>query len=63
MYQDYEDIKKVCVQCKNDFDWTAGEQFFINRLKEEEKIPSVIEPKRCPDCRKKKKERFEKRSS
>ena len=61
MYQDYQDIEKICVQCKRQFVWSAGEQHFINRLHEEGKIQSVTEPKRCPDCRKQKRERFENR--
>ncbi len=62
MYQGYKNIEKTCVQCKRDFVWTAGEQHFINRLHEEGKIQSVTKPKRCPDCRKQKRERFENRS-
>lgn len=61
MYQNYQDIEKTCVQCKRQFVWTTGEQHFINRLHEEDKIQSVTEPKRCPDCRKQKRERFENR--
>lgn len=56
----YQDIEKTCVQCSSPFTWTAGEQRFMNRLHEEGKIQSVSEPKRCPDCRAKKKERFDK---
>ena len=55
----FQDVSKQCVACKANFIWTAGEQKFINRLYDEGKITAVIEPKRCPDCRKKKKEKFE----
>lgn len=62
MYQNkYQDIKKVCVQCNEEFIWTGGEQKFMNQLFEEGKIKAVIEPKRCPDCRKEKKARFDNR--
>jgi len=55
----YQDIKKTCVQCDSLFIWTAGEQRFMNQLHEEGKIQSVSEPKHCPDCRTKKKARFD----
>ena len=57
----YQEIKKICVQCKEEFVWTEGEQRFMNRLFEEGKIQKVVEPKRCPDCRKEKRKRFENR--
>jgi hypothetical protein len=58
----YQDIEKTCV-CGKGFIWTSGEQLFMNRLYEEGKIKEIVEPKRCPDCRKKKKERYEQRQN
>lgn len=37
--------------CGKEFIWTAGEQEFLDDLKNQGKIPNVITPKRCPDCR------------
>ncbi len=54
----YQDIEKICVQCKRQFTWTSGEQIFINQLHDEGKIQSVTKPKRCLDCRKQRKEQF-----
>lgn len=59
----YQDIQKQCVECGSNFDWSIGEQKFVNRLHEEGKIQSIVEPKRCADCRKKKRERFERHDS
>jgi hypothetical protein len=58
----YQDIQITCV-CGKEFDWTAGEQKFMNRLYEEGKVQSVVQPKRCPDCRIEKKKRFEAREN
>lgn len=58
----FQDIEKTCVECGAGFIWTAGEQKFMNRLYDEGKVQSVIEPKRCPACRAKKKERLERRN-
>ena len=55
----YQDINLKCVECKSDFEWSAGEQKFINCLYEEGKVKGIIEPKRCPDCRQNKKKRYE----
>lgn len=55
----YEDITKPCVSCKREFTWTAGEQSFMNDLKEKGKIEDVIEPKRCKPCRDKAKAKRE----
>jgi hypothetical protein len=58
----FEDINLVCL-CGKPFVWTAGEQKFINELKEagklDEEMPDgsvkageVKPPRRCLDCRK-----------
>ena len=52
--EQYQDINLTCV-CNSPFVWTRGEQLFINKLKDEGKIPSVQTPRRCLDCRAKKK--------
>ena len=49
----------TCSQCKKQFIWTVGEQKFIHKLYEDGKIEGVVEPKRCPECRQKKKERYD----
>jgi hypothetical protein len=60
-----QDKELVCVnpKCGDTFVWTAGEQNFMQNLLEQGKIDVVVEPKRCPDCRRAKKERFEKKNN
>lgn len=55
MENQYQDIELTCL-CGMPFIWTSGEQKFINDLLESGKIPSVQTPKRCLECRKKRKE-------
>jgi hypothetical protein len=55
----FTDKKLTCVECRKDFDWTVGEQKFMHKLYEKGSIQSVVEPKRCPDCRQKKKARYD----
>ena len=43
----YEDKTLVCQECGKEFTWTAGEQEFYAAK------GFTNEPKRCPDCRKK----------
>ena len=53
------DITLVCVNPKCDnpnFLWTDGEQKFMQRLLEEGKIDTIVEPRRCANCRKKRKD-------
>lgn len=45
----YEDITLQCKDCGNDFTFTGGERAFYEKN-------GFSQPKRCPDCRKKKKE-------
>ena len=42
---DFQDKQLVCVECGKEFTFTAGEQEFY------EKKGFENEPKRCPDCR------------
>lgn len=56
MNTEYEDKNLTCVLCTNPFTWTSGEQSFLNDLKKEGKINSIMIPKRCAPCRQKKKE-------
>ncbi|HEC32783.1 MAG TPA: cytochrome C551 [Candidatus Kaiserbacteria bacterium] len=56
---DYNDVDLICI-CGKSFIWLAGEQEFINNLFANGKIKEIIEPKRCPACRKKKKDHFNK---
>jgi len=46
----YQDIDLTCL-CGQDFVWTRGEQEFMDSLFEQGKIKSVIQPKRCENCR------------
>jgi len=46
----YPDKTLVCVDCARTFTWTAGEQEYFAEKGFTEP------PKRCPDCRRKKKE-------
>lgn len=61
-HMEYQDIELTCQEknCGKTFLFTAGEQDFMNGLMEDGKIQSVTAPKRCEDCRAKKRERFEK---
>ena len=52
---EYKELDLVCVGCGMGFVWTSGEQKFMNALLNEGKIQKVIQPKRCPACRMKKK--------
>lgn len=45
-----EDKEINCIDCKENFWLTGGEQDFFDRK-------GFQQPKRCPDCRRKKKER------
>ena len=51
----YEDQKLVCEECGAEFIFTAGEQEFYA----EKGLTNV--PKRCPDCRKARKQRNRKK--
>ena len=54
----FNDIELRCVQCESPFTWSKGEQEFMNDLLEKGKINEVNTPKRCKECRaKKRKER------
>jgi hypothetical protein len=60
----YSDVRIVCRDCGQEFVWTGGEQSFVQRLIDEGKKwrsgEEIVfaEPKRCPGCRAKKKEKF-----
>jgi hypothetical protein len=41
----YHDIKIECVNCQNEFYFTAGEQKFYEKMK-------FVTPRRCAACRK-----------
>ena len=63
---EYEDMEVVC-RCGVPFVWTQGEQSFLQSLVEEEKVNkdgspvTFTKPKRCEDCRRKKREEREKK--
>ncbi|MBA7570369.1 hypothetical protein ES708_12118 [subsurface metagenome] len=45
----FQDKQKTCVDCGAPFIFTRGEQrYFASK-------PGLVEPKRCPDCRLKRK--------
>jgi hypothetical protein len=53
----YSDVCITC-RCGKDFIWTGGEQSFMHDLVEDGKIQEFTQPKRCPECRAKKKARY-----
>lgn len=71
MYTEFQDKKLKCQQptCLEEFIWTAGEQAFMERLKENGKLDSVKDgvvtpgsvrtPKNCPACREKRRAHME----
>lgn len=59
MNTNYQDKEIVCALCGMNFVWTSGEQSFLNDLKDAGKIQFVVSPKRCPDCRRIRKEEQE----
>ena len=56
MNTDYQDKELVCALCNERFIFTSGEQSFLNDLKDKGKISFVVQPKRCPACRQKRRE-------
>ena len=53
----YEDKELTCKDCNTQFIFTAGEQAFYASKTDKQTGEPFTEPKRCPDCRKKKKAR------
>jgi len=62
----FQDRELKCLLCGEPFIWTSGEQVFITDLCQKGKLDEkrqdgsirtgkVVEPKRCKDCRMKKK--------
>ena len=54
----YQD-KEIQCECGEYFVWTKGEQKFMNRLLQQGKVKKVTEPKRCKECRIKKRAKFD----
>jgi len=46
----------ICIDCKNVFIFSDGEQAFLAQLAQEGKIEQVVPPKRCPACRRQRKD-------
>lgn len=63
MNENYDSLVDLTIRCECGelFVWTMGEQIFLTELVEEGKMKEVISPKRCPECRAKKKARFAER--
>lgn len=67
MDNEYEDVKFSCVGCGSQVRWTAGEQKFLQNLIDDGKTNqdgtpiTFTQPKRCKECRIKRKEEMEKR--
>ena len=63
---EYADVALSCAFCGDHFIWTEGEQLFIKALvdagkKNRDGTPVVFNtPRRCADCRRKKREMFKK---
>lgn len=51
-YVNFEDRTLECIDCRDAFLFSAGEQKFYDER-------NLSEPKRCPACREKKKKRIE----
>ena len=66
--QQYEDLALSCKFCGDHFIWTAGEQDFIQRLIDAGKrnkdgtLIVFAQPKRCIECRLKKRKMMEARN-
>jgi len=41
----------LCLECRKPFEFSDKEREYLTQLVEEKKLPEVIEPKRCVDCR------------
>lgn len=57
-----KDIELTCANPKcpePQFVWSVGEQRFMEKLLQSGKIDEIIAPRRCPDCRKARKEYLE----
>lgn len=50
---EFEDASIMCIDCSNEFVWTAGEQSFFHDKN------LLNPPKRCKDCKKEKNRRLE----
>ena len=48
---EFNDIKIICRDCGNEFIWSVGQQEFMYKLLDDEKITEVRTPRRCPDCK------------
>ena len=57
MHPTYEEREVIC-GCGKTFQWTVGQQKFMNSLLQSNKIKKVAPPKRCEDCRELKRKRF-----
>ena len=53
-----EDMELDCANCGVTFTWTGGERKFMERLLEDGKIEKIVEPRACPECRLKRKQRL-----
>ena len=49
----FQDKRLTCIDCGKDFTFTRGEQIYFAGK------PGLIEPKRCPECRLKRKRLLE----
>lgn len=62
-YDGLEDKEYTCGDCGEQFLWTIGEQKFMLNLQEQGKLQGELtEPKRCKECRLRKKERMSRRA-
>ena len=48
---EFNDIKIICRDCGNEFIWSVGQQEFMYKLLDDEKITEVRTPRWCPDCK------------
>lgn len=58
-----QDIEITCIDCSEKFVWTAGEQDFMQKLVDDLtnlSVKRMVPPKRCKECRDKRKSLFTK---
>lgn len=53
--ENFADSYIVCVDCKMEFCFTLGEKDFLQKLFDKGEVKEIIPPKRCVECRTKRK--------
>lgn len=50
-----KDMEIVCIDCGFAFEFSRGEQEFLNTLFQKGEVKEIIPPKRCMECRSRRK--------